>query len=132
MKKLFAILAVSCLLLCTTGCDEQKTINAIKTGQTMAATLAGSTYTAFTLAHQSGKITDEQWNKFLGVWEKYKTANQLMIDGIEAWEKGVDKPTIERLQILLANLNQIIEDVNALIDAWNLRTVEMPKVGVKK
>ena len=120
MKKSIAILSLLCLLACI-GCDEKKTIAAIRTGQATAQTLALSTYTAVTLLHTGGKITDAQWGKFEAVYARYSTANTLLTDALKAWDSGVGKPTVERIQGLLENLNAIIGDLNALIDAWHVR-----------
>lgn len=120
MKKLFAIFALFCLLA-VAGCDEKKTIQAIRTGQATAQTLALSTYTAVTILHTSGKITDAQWAKFEAVYQRYSTANNLLTDALKAWDSGVGKPTVERIQVLLESLNVVIGDLNALIDAWHVR-----------
>ncbi len=121
MKKSAALILLAVLPLLLTACDEKKTIAAIRTGQATAQTLALSTYTSVTILHTSGKITDEQWTKFEAVYQRYATANTLLTTALAAWDSGVGKPTVERIQGLLENLNAIIGDLNALIDAWHVR-----------
>ena len=121
MRKTTALILLAVLPLLLVGCDEKKTIAAIRTGQATAQTLALSTYTAVTLLHTGGKITDAQWVKFEAVYARYGTANTLLTDALKAWDSGVGKPTVERIQGLLENLNAIIGDLNALIDAWHVR-----------
>ena len=122
MRNIVSILAILCLLAAGSACDEKKTIAAIRTGQATAQTLAVSTYTAVTLLHTSGKITDAQWQKFVAVYERYATANTLLTDSLKAWDSGVGKPTVERIQVLLESLNVVIGDLQQLIAAWNVRT----------
>ena len=131
MKKFFAILSILCLLLFAAGCDEKKTIQAIRTGQATAQTLALSTYTAVTILHTSGKITDAQWAKFEAVYQRYSTANTLLTDALKAWDSGVGKPTVERIQVLLESLNVVIGDINELIDAWKIKTAQLPVVRLR-
>ena len=131
MKRFFMFSLVICFLLFTVGCDEKKTINAIRVGQATAKTLAMSTYTAVTLLHTSGKITDSQWQKFEAVYARYSTADTLLTDALKAWDSGVGKPTVERIQILLENLNAIIGDINELIDAWKIKTEKVVVITVK-
>ena len=121
MKRITALILLAVLPLLMTACDEKKTIAAIRTGQATAQTLAMSTYTAVTLLHTGGKITDAQWAKFEAVYARYATANTLLTDALKAWDSGVGKPTVERVQVLLDSLNQVITDINALIDAWHVR-----------
>ena len=121
MRNIVSILAILCLLAAGSACDEKKTIAAIRTGQATAQTLAVSTYTAVTLLHTGGKITDEQWAKFEAVYQRYATANTLLTTALAAWDSGVGKPTVERITALLGDLNAIITDLQALIDAWHVR-----------
>ena len=121
MKKATALILLAAIPFLLTACDEKKTIAAIRTGQATAQTLALSTYTAVTLLHTGGKITDAQWAKFEAVYQRYATANQLLTTALAAWDSGVGKPTVERIQGLLENLTAIIGDLNALIDAWHVR-----------
>ena len=130
MKRIIAVLAILCLFAAA-GCDEKKTIQAIRTGQATAQTLALSTYTAVTILHTSGKITDAQWAKFEAVYQRYSTANTLLTDALKAWDAGVGKPTVERIQVLLESLNQIIGDINELIDAWKIKTAQLPVVRLR-
>ena len=121
MRKTTALILLAVLPLLLVGCDEKKTIAAIRTGQATAQTLALSTYTAVTLLHTGGKITDAQWVKFEAVYARYSTANTLLTDALKAWDSGVGKPTVERVQVLLESLNTVIGDLQALIDAWHVR-----------
>ena len=121
MRKITALILLAVLPLLLTACDEKKTIAAIRTGQATAQTLAMSTYTAVTLLHTGGKITDAQWGKFQAVYTRYSTANTLLTDALKAWDGGVGKPTVERIQVLLESLNTVIGDLQALIDAWHVR-----------
>lgn len=121
MKRITALILLAAIPFLLTACDEKKAIAAIRTGQATAQTLAMSTYTAVTLLHTGGKITDAQWEKFQAVYQRYATANTLLTTSLAAWDSGVGKPTVERIQGLLENLNAIIGDLQALIDAWHVR-----------
>mgnify|MGYP003592728428 CR=1 FL=1 len=132
MKKLVTVGIVICFLLFAVGCDEKKTIQSIRVGQTTAKSLAMATYTAVTLMHSTGKITDAQWARFEAVYERYTTADTLLTDSLKAWDSGIGKPTVERIQLLLENLNTIVGDINALIDAWKVECVKAGGVVIEK
>ena len=131
MKKATALILLAVLPLLA-GCDEKKAIAAIRTGQATAQTLAMSTYTAVTLLHTGGKITDAQWEKFQSVYTRYSTANTLLTDALKAWDGGVGKPTVERIQVLLESLNTVIGDINALIDAWKVEGIKASGIVIEK
>lgn len=118
MKRILCVLILLLLPLCLTACDEQKTINAIRVGQTATNAAGQALYASLSLAHAAGQISDARWQQFLSAWNKYVAANQLLTDGLATWESGVGKPPLERLQALLTNLNVLITDIRALIESW--------------
>ncbi len=118
MKRILCVTALLLLPLALTSCDEQRTIDTIRTGQTAVRAAGEALYASLNLAHATGQLSDEKWAAFLKLWQKYATADQLLTDGLATWEPGAGKPLLERLQALFANLNTLIADINSLIEAW--------------
>ena len=117
MKRLLCITFFLLLPLAFSACDETRTIQTIRTGQTAVRAAGEALYASLNLAHATGQLSDEKWEKFLKLWSKYAAADKLLQDGLDTWEPGAGKPALERLQILFANLNTLISNINALIAA---------------
>lgn len=119
---------IFCLPL--TGCDEEKTVQSIRTGAAGVQAAATALYTSLHAAYATGQITEAQWTNYCGIYARYTTANQTLMDCLKVWQLGAKKPTMERLQVLFENLNVIIADMNKLIGAWKVKTVALPHLEI--
>lgn len=124
MKNLVVTITTVFLLLFAAGCNEQEKIDNIRAGQVSAALVAGALFTAVNAMHVGGRITDAQWLQFDNLYGLYKAADSTLAAGLGAWEAGVGKPPLTRITAFLANLNGIVDSINALIKSWKVVTAE--------
>ena len=123
MKKvIFGFFLIAACLLATTACDEQKTIDAMKTGESVAYPVMVSLHTALGVIHVAGKISEETWAKIEKGWATYEAARKMFVDLVATWEAGVNKPTFERIMIAFQNLNLLAADFKAIVDTLKLPT----------
>ena len=120
MKKIAVFFVLICFLF-TIACDEKKTIESIRLGDTVSNTTLITLHTSLAALHAMGKISDENWAKIEKIWGTYEAARKTLLDLLDTWEAGVNKPPLERIMIAFANMNRIIVDIKELIDSLGVK-----------
>lgn len=116
-RLIFGVLAVLAMLLCA-GCKPDEVVATGKTGLNLAVAGEGAVIAVLHAKHNAGTLSDERWAKIQIFDVRFQalvsSANFALIE----YNRLRDKTTAERFVQLVADLGDIVTQINELVQSW--------------
>lgn len=118
MRKILVLLAALLACFMLTGCDADKGVQVAKTSMTIAQAGESAVYAVLKAKHDGGTLPDDRWAQIVSFDVKFQATLSTARFALAEYEKLKDKTTAEKFIQLVADLGEIVSQIDELIRSW--------------